>query len=87
MPAFFHNINPIGYFAKRYEELTKKDPFMRSGVQIRGKGATDSIANKAEKNKGKKNNYLSMKDFLILLQRPWTLGLQGNIARENTEDK
>ena len=87
MPAFFHNINPIGYFAKRYEELTKKDPFMRSGVQIRGKGATNSIANKAAKNKGKKNNYLSMKDFLILLQRPWTLGLQGNIARENTEDK
>ena len=86
MPAFFHNINPIGYFAKRYEEL-KKDPFMRSGIQIRSKGATNSIADKTGKIKGKKNNYRSMKDLLILLQRPWTLGLQGNIARENTEDK
>lgn len=86
MPAFFHNINPIGYFAKRYEEL-KKDPFMRSGIQIRSKGATNSIADKTGKIKGKKNNYRSMKDLLILLQRPWTLGLQGNIARENMEDK
>lgn len=47
----------------------------------------NSIANKQGKIKGKKNNYRSMKDLLILLQRPWTLGLQGNIARENTEDK
>lgn len=47
----------------------------------------NSIAEKTGKIKGKKNNYRSMKDLLILLQRPWTLGLQGNIARENTEDK
>ena len=58
------------------------NPFMRSGIQIRSKGASNSIADKTGKIKGKKNNYRSMKDLLILLQRPWTLGLEGNIAAE-----
>ena len=50
---------------------------MHSGIQIRSKGVINSIANKAGKIKGKKNNYRFMKDFLILLQRPWTLGRAG----------
>lgn len=96
--GYFYNINPMSYATKMYQKLVVP-PTMRgpsgtlnprrlsqkpTGAVAKG---TDSIANKAEKNKGKKNNYLSMKDFLILLQRPWTLGLQGNIARENREDK
>ena len=46
----------------------------------------NSIPNNQGKNKWAKNNFRSMKDFLILLQRPWSLGLQGHIARENMQE-
>lgn len=46
----------------------------------------NSIANNQKKNKWAKNNFRSMKDFLILLQRPFTLGLQGNIAAQNSKE-
>lgn len=46
----------------------------------------NSIANNQGKNKWAKNNFRSIKDFLILLQRPFTLGLQGNIAAQNSKE-
>ena len=97
---FFHNTNMWDYFMKKATFRTYPAQSRNRGKLLFGTSAagdpstkrgmpkaTNSIAEKTGKIKGKKNNYRSMKDLLILLQRPWTLGLQGNIARENTEDK
>ncbi len=86
MPAFFHNINESDYFLPEYQ---KKRTFMRSGLQFRGKGPKDSIANEKPSVKGKnetkkkKSQDLNFRDLLILLQRPYNLGQQGAIGGKN----
>lgn len=62
---------------------------MRSGLQFRGKGPKDSIANEKPSVKGKnetkkkKSQDLNFRDLLILLQRPYNLGQQGAIGGKN----
>lgn len=99
-PTFFHNINPIDYWVKRYNELkrgipsksrwyqgkeTKKIPgFRTSRVQIGG----HVQGNNNIANNGRKiKPKFNFMDFAILLQRPLNLGYNGEIIFNNLKKR
>nr|DAG85125.1 MAG TPA: Large polyvalent protein-associated domain 3 [Caudoviricetes sp.] len=95
--GYFYNVNPVDYAIKKPQDLvvplTKQGPLEAQNPRRLSQKPTgaiakgnNSIANNQKKNKWAKNNFRSMKDFLILLQRPFTVGLQGNIAAENGKE-
>ena len=75
----FYNVNPADFYIKKASAFTPRHKLGNAEVN-------NSIANNQGKNKWAKNNFRSIKDFLILLQRPFTLGLQGNIAAQNSKE-
>lgn len=97
-PTFFHNVNPIDYWAKRYNELKRGIPSKSRWYQgketktprfahpAKESGAmpkgTDNISNNR-----KKVNSLKMRDFAILLQRPLNLGYNGEIIFNNLKKR
>lgn len=94
-PTFFHNLNPIAYWVKRYNELKRGIPSKSRWYQGKERktprfahpayksGAIpkgiNSIANNGQKIKPKFN----FRDFAILLQRPLNLGYNGEIIFNN----
>lgn len=97
-PTFFHNVNPIDYWVKRYNELKRGIPSKSRWYQgketktprfahpAKESGAmpkgTDNISNNR-----KKVNSLKMRDFAILLQRPLNLGYNGEIIFNNLKKR
>lgn len=81
---YFHNVNPMDFFLQQQKKATSRTYPTQSRNQT--KLPKDIIANEKSDVKGKnetkkkKNQGLNMKDLLILLQRPYSLGIQGNIA-------
>lgn len=98
-PTFFHNINPIDYWVKRYSELKKGIPSKSRWYQgketktprfahpAKESGAIpkgiNSITNNGQKIKPKFN----FRDFAILLQRPLNLGYNGEIIFNNLKKR
>lgn len=94
-----YNANPWKFFEEGYRKKVSKgwhgynprpmetktsvagDPSTKRGIT---KG-TNSIPNKPPKNKTGKNA-LTLRDLIILLNRPFTLGAEGNIAKQNLQE-
>ena len=94
-----YNANPWKFFEEGYRKKVSKgwhgynprpmetktsvagDPSTKRGIT---KG-TNSIPNKPPKNKTGKNA-LTLRDLIILLNRPFTLGAEGSIAKQNLQE-
>ena len=94
-----YNANPWKFFEEGYRKKVSKgwhgynprpmetktsvagDPSTKRGIT---KG-TNSIPNKLPKNKAGKNA-LTLRDLIILLNRPFTLGAEGSIAKQNLQE-
>ena len=94
-----YNANPWKFFEEGYRKKVSKgwhgynprpmetktsvagDPSTKRGIT---KG-TNSIPNKQQKNKTGKNA-LTLRDLIILLSRPFALGAEGNIAKQNLQE-
>lgn len=74
----FYNVNPADFYIKKASAFTPRHKLGNAEV-------TNSIPNKQPKNKTAKNA-LTLRDLIILLNRPFALGAEGNIAKQNLQE-
>ena len=74
----FYNVNPADFYIKKASAFTPRHKLGNAEV-------TNSIPNKQPKNKTGKNA-LTLRDLIILLSRPFALGAEGNIAKQNLRE-
>ena len=74
----FYNVNPADFYIKKASAFAPRHKLGNAEV-------TNSIPNKPPKNKTGKNA-LTLRDLIILLNRPFTLGAEGNIAKQNLQE-
>ena len=74
----FYNVNPADFYVKKASAFAPRHKLGNAEV-------TNSIPNKQPKNKTGKNA-LTLRDLIILLSRPFALGAEGNIAKQNLQE-